>query len=66
MSDEFERSYENYKPKTLKEYVAYTNAKYRSEGKQKLSKSKKKKFINSNWDDKDPIIKALYCLNYFL
>ncbi len=29
-------------------------------------KTKKKRFINSNWDDRDPIIKALYCINYFL
>ena len=27
---------------------------------------KKRKFINSNWDDRHPIIKALYILNDFL
>ena len=31
-----------------------------------VEEKRKKRFINSNWDDRHPIIKALYCLNYFL
>ena len=37
---------------------------YRHKGHKEVPK--KRKFINSNWDDRHPIIKALYILNDLL
>ena len=42
----------------------YRRNRYRN--KSGVEEKRKKRFINSNWDDRHPIIKALYCLNYFL
>ena len=68
MVDEIERVYGNRAGKSLyDEFLDQTLPKtYRSNGYENGETKRKKRFVNSQWDEKPTIIKALYVLSCFL